>query len=146
CRPRRPRVHHDAGRTRRNAAREEVMRALSSAARIGLIEMAGGWKRFWLLILCLAVGTAQSAGGSAVGGAITKAVDQNAAALMGGDLELIRADRPATEAELATLEGFGAVAYVVETNVGGQSPDGEAFVDLIAAGPNYPLLGRIETS
>ncbi|MFC3705315.1 ABC transporter permease [Devosia honganensis] len=122
------------------------MRALSSAARIGLIEMAGGWKRFWLLILCLAVGTALIAGVSAVGGAITKAVDQNAAALMGGDLELIRADRPATEAELRTLEGFGAVAYVVETNVGGQSPDGEAFVDLIAAGPNYPLLGRIETS
>lgn len=122
------------------------MRAFMAAARVGLIEMAGGWKRFWLLILCLAVGTALIAGVSAVSGAITRAVDQNAAVLMGGDLELVRADRAATEAELAILESYGELAVVVETNVSGQSDAGEAFVDLVAAGPNYPLLGRIETS
>lgn len=122
------------------------MRSFLSAARVGLIEMAGDLKRFWLLIVCLAVGTALIAGVSSVSGAITRAVDENAATLMGGDLELTRADRPATDAEIATLARYGDLASVVETNVGAESDKGDAFVDLVAAGPHYPLLGRIETS
>lgn len=121
------------------------MRSLVSAARVGLAELRGSWTQFWLLVLCLAVGTALIAGVSSVSGAITRAVDQNAAVLMGGDLELTRSDRPATEAELAVLAGFGRVASTVETNVGVESPTGDAFADLVAANPAYPLLGQVET-
>ena len=121
------------------------MRPLLAAARVGLKEMAGDWHRFWLLIICLAVGTALIAGVSSVSSAITRAVDQNAALLMGGDLEFTRSDRPATPEELAILEQSGHLASVTETNLGAESPHGEAFVDLIAAGPNYPLLGGVGT-
>ncbi|MFD1254540.1 ABC transporter permease YtrF precursor [Devosia equisanguinis] len=122
------------------------MRAMIAAARVGLIEMAGDWKRFWLLILCLAVGTALIAGVSSVSGAITRAVDQNAAVLMGGDLELTRSDRAANADELALFERFGRVAALTETNLSAESDTSEAFVDLVAAGPGYPLLGQLDTS
>lgn len=121
------------------------MRGLMSAARVGLKEMAGDWRRFSLLIICLAVGTALIAGVSSVSSSITRAVDQNAAQLMGGDLEFTRSDRAATPEELALFEASGLVASVVETNLGAESPSGEAFVDLVAAGPNYPLLGGVYT-
>lgn len=122
------------------------MRALLAAARVGLKEMAGDWARFSLLIICLAVGTALIAGVSAVSSAITRAVDQNAAMLMGGDLEFTRSDRAANATELAILEQAGTLASVVETNLGAESFTGEAFVDLVAAGPGYPLLGGVGTS
>src|SRR5215217_225465 len=122
------------------------MRSLLSAARVGLKEMAGDWRRFSLLILCLAVGTALISGVSSVSSAITRAVDQNAAQLMGGDLEFVRADRAATPEELALLESAGRLASVIDTNLGAESMTGEAFVDLIAAGPGYPLLGSLGSS
>lgn len=122
------------------------MRAMFAAARVGLKEMAGDWTRFSLLIICLAVGTALIAGVSSVSSAITRAVDQNAALLMGGDLEFTRSDRAANASELAILEQAGTVASVIETNLGAESPTGEAFVDLVAAGPGYPLLGGVGTS
>jgi putative ABC transport system permease protein len=122
------------------------MRALFAAARVGLKEMAGDWARFSLLIICLAVGTALIAGVSSVSSAITRAVDQNAAMLMGGDLEFTRSDRAANASELAILEQAGTIASVIETNLGAESPTGEAFVDLVAAGPGYPLLGGVGTS
>ncbi|MGV3574141.1 MAG: ABC transporter permease [Devosia sp.] len=122
------------------------MRAVFAAARVGLKEMAGDWARFSLLIICLAVGTALISGVSAVSSAITRAVDQNAAMLMGGDLEFTRSDRAANASELAILEQAGTLASVIETNLGAESPTGEAFVDLVAAGPGYPLLGGVGTS
>ncbi|KRA96687.1 hypothetical protein ASD83_16515 [Devosia sp. Root685] len=122
------------------------MRAVFAAARVGLKEMAGDWARFSLLIICLAVGTALIAGVSSVSSAITRAVDQNAAMLMGGDLEFTRSDRAANASELAILEQAGTIASVIETNLGAESPTGEAFVDLVAAGPGYPLLGGVGTS
>ena len=67
-----------------------------AAIRIGLLDMRGDIRRFGLLIVCLAVGTALIAGVSSVGASIKQAVEQDAAVLMGGDLELSRADRPAT--------------------------------------------------
>lgn len=122
------------------------MRAVFAAARVGLKEMAGDWARFSLLIICLAVGTALIAGVSSVSSAITRAVDQNAAMLMGGDLEFTRSDRAANPEELAILEQAGTLASVIETNLGAESQTGEAFVDLVAAGPGYPLLGGVGTS
>jgi putative ABC transport system permease protein len=101
------------------------------AIRVGLLDLRGDFRRFGLLIICLAVGTALIA---AVG-----------SVLMGGDLELSRADRLATAEELALLSSFGEVSTVVDTNVRAQAEGGDAFVDLISVGPTYPLLGRVDS-
>lgn len=118
-----------------------------SAVRIGLLDMRGDLRRFGLLVACLAVGTALIAGVGSVGASITAAVERDAALLMGGDIELSRADRAATADELALLSGYGRIASIIDTNVRAESTDGaaEAFVDLMAIGPGYPLFGSVSS-
>ncbi|WP_423068509.1 ABC transporter permease [Devosia sp. CN2-171] len=122
------------------------MRGLAAAIRIGLLDMRGDWRRFGLLISCLFLGTALLAGVSSVGATIRQAVDENAALLMGGDIEMSRTDRPAADDEIAALETFGRVASVVDTNVRASTPERDAFADLVSVGPGYPLLGQISGS
>ncbi len=119
------------------------MGSVWGAIRIGLLDMRGDLRRFLLLVVCLAVGTALISGVNSVGSSITRAIDDSAAELMGGDVELSRADRLATDAERAIMAGFGAVSTTVDTNLRAESAAGDAFVDLTAIGSTYPLLGQV---
>ncbi|QQR37037.1 FtsX-like permease family protein [Devosia oryziradicis] len=119
------------------------MGSVWSAIRIGLLDMRGDLRRFLLLVVCLAVGTALISGVNSVGSSITRAIDDGAAELMGGDVELSRADRLATDAERASMDTFGTVSTIVDTNLRAESASGDAFVDLTAIGPTYPLLGQV---
>jgi putative ABC transport system permease protein len=119
------------------------MASIWGAIRIGLLDMRGDLRRFLLLVVCLAVGTALISGVNSVGSSITRAIDDGAAELMGGDVELSRADRLATSDERATMDTFGAVSTIVDTNLRAESATGDAFVDLTAVGPTYPLLGQV---
>ena len=121
------------------------MRAVLAALRIGLLDMRGDFRRFVLLIACLAVGTALIAGVSSVGESIRQAVDRDAAVLMGGDLELSRTDRGATPEELGLLASFGEISVVVDTNVRAEVDERDAFVDLVSVGETYPLLGAVQS-
>jgi putative ABC transport system permease protein len=121
------------------------MRQLRAAVELGLLDMRGDLRRFALLVVCLAVGTALIAGVGTVGASIRKAIDQNAAVIVGGDLELSRTDRPATPEELRIIGSLGDVATTIDTNVRGTSDAGDAFVDLVAVGESYPLVGRVES-
>jgi putative ABC transport system permease protein len=116
------------------------------AIRVGLLDLRGDFRRFALLIVCLAVGTALIAAVGSVGAGIRQAVDRDAAVLMGGDVELSRADRGATADELALLASFGEVSTVIDTNVRAESEAGDAFVDLISVGAAYPLLGSVDSA
>ena len=121
------------------------MRGFFAAVRVGLLDMRGDIRRFLLIVACLAVGTALISGVSSVGASIKQAVERDAAVLMGGDLELSRADRLATGEEVALLSSFGRLSNVIDTNLRAQSGDKDAFVDLISIGETYPLLGRIDS-
>ena len=121
------------------------MRQVLAAIRIGLLDMRGDLRRFVLLVVCLAVGTALIAGVNSVGASISRAIESGAAELMGGDLELSRADRVATADELAAMSGFGLVTNTVDTNIRAEAAAADAFVDLAAVGPSYPLLGSVSS-
>jgi len=120
-----------------------MMRRIRAAIHLGLLDMRGDIRRFGLLVVCLAVGTALIAGVSTVGTSIRQAVERDAAVILGGDVELSRTDRPASADELARIAGFGRVAVVIDTNVRAKSPADDAFVDLIAVGEDYPLIGAV---
>lgn len=122
------------------------MRAIWATIRVGLLDLRGDIRRFVLLVVCLAVGTALIAGVNSVGTSVARAVDASAVELMGGDLELSRADRPADSDELQRILSFGAVAWVVDTNLRAQSDTGDAFVDLAAVGDTYPLVGAVQST
>lgn len=114
-----------------------------SAIRFGLLDMRGDWRRFGLIIACLAVGTALIAGVSSVAASMKETLESNAALIMGGNIELNRADRAATAEELETIGRFGQVAHVIDTNVRAEANEHDAFVDLISVGIAYPLLGDV---
>ena len=116
-----------------------------AAIRIGLLDMRGDLRRFLLLVVCLAVGTALIAGVNSVGTSITRAIETGAAGIMGGDIELSRADRLANAGELAAMQAMGRVATVIDTNLRAESFDAEAFADVSAVGPTYPLLGAVRS-
>jgi putative ABC transport system permease protein len=119
------------------------MNRLWSAIRFGLLDMRGDWRRFGLIIACLAVGTALIAGVSSVAASMEETLDSNAALIMGGNIELSRADRAASASELQTIGQFGQVANVIDTNVRAEANEHDAFVDLISIGIAYPLLGEV---
>ncbi|NGP19379.1 hypothetical protein [Devosia aurantiaca] len=112
------------------------------AIRIGLLDMRGDLRRFLLLVVCLAVGTALIAGVNSVGASITSAIEEGAAELMGGDIEISRADRLATAEELASLSELGRTVLVIDTNLRAESFTSEAFADVSVVGPSYPCLAR----
>lgn len=120
-----------------------MMKGVWAAIQLGLLDMRGDIRRFGVLVVCLAVGTALIAGVSTVGTSIKQAVERDAAVIVGGDIELSRADRPGTAAELASIATFGKVATVIDTNVRAKSPANDAFVDLISVGQGYPLAGAV---
>src|SRR5690606_15987727 len=120
-----------------------AMTGIWQSIRISLLDMRGDMRRFVLLIACLAVGTALIAGVSSVGASIRQAVERDAALLMGGDIELWRAARRATQGGLALICGVGQVSYEVDTNVRAEANGAEAFVDLISMGDTDPLLGQV---
>jgi len=121
------------------------MPKLWPAIRIGLLDMRGDLRRFLLLVTCLAVGTALIAGVNSVGASITRAIESGAAEIMGGDIELSRADRLANADELAAMQALGAVVGVIDTNLRADSFSAEAFADVSAVGPGYPLFGAVSS-
>ncbi|MBE7733065.1 ABC transporter permease [Devosia faecipullorum] len=121
------------------------MPKLWPAIRIGLLDMRGDLRRFLLLVTCLAVGTALIAGVNSVGASITRAIESGAAEIMGGDLELSRADRLADADEFAAMQRLGRVVNTIDTNLRAETWDGEAFADVSAVGPLYPLFGQVSS-
>jgi putative ABC transport system permease protein len=121
------------------------MGGLWPAIRIGLLDMRGDLRRFLLLVVCLSVGTALIAGVNSVGTSITRAIEIGAAEIMGGDIELSRADRLATPEELAAMQSLGTMVAVTDTNLRAETFADEAFADVSAVGPGYPLLGSVRS-
>lgn len=121
------------------------MRSAWPMLRVGLLDMRGDLRRFVLLVVTLAVGTALIAGVSSVGAVIDRAVLREAAVMMGGDIELSRADRGATPEEISQFAEYGTVAETIDTNLRARSDESDAFVDLSVVGEGYPLLGAIRS-
>lgn len=121
------------------------MRSAWPAIRTGLLDMRGDLRRFLLLVVCLAVGTALIAGVNSVGTSITQAIEVGAAEIMGGDIELSRADRLANPEELAAMQALGQVVSVIDTNLRAETFTDEAFADVSAVGDGYPLLGEVRS-
>lgn len=120
--------------------------ALSLAVR----QARGAWRHFVLLFLCVALGVAALVAVGSFAAALRATLGREARALTGGDVE-VRAARPLpaeAEAQLAALAAQGAtVLRVTELAAMLREPQrgGSLLVELKAAGPAYPLYGRLVT-
>ncbi len=122
------------------------MTRLSNWVRVALVDLRGDLRRFGILLACLALGTGTIAGVSSVGQALQTAILHNANTLMGGDLQVTRADRRAEPDELAYMQTLGVVNETISSNSRGDAMDdtgNTAFLDIYAVDDNYPLYGSV---
>jgi putative ABC transport system permease protein len=122
------------------------MNKLSNWIRVAIVDLRGDLRRFGILLACLALGVGTIAGVSSVGAALQDAIMRNANIMMGGDLQVIRADRRADAAELAYFQTLGEVSETISSNARADALDDSGntvFLDIYAVDDNYPLYGNV---
>jgi len=122
------------------------MNRLIDWMRVAVVDLRGDLRRFGILLACLALGVGTIAGVSSVGSALKDAILHNANVLMGGDLQINRADRRAEPDELSYFQSLGTVTETISSNSRADAMDDSgntAFLDIYAVDANYPLYGNV---
>lgn len=122
------------------------MNKLANWMRVAIVDLRGDLRRFGILLACLALGVGTIAGVSSVGAALQDAILKNANTLMGGDLQVTRADRRANQEELAYIQSLGVVSETISSNARADAIDDSGntiFLDIYAVDGNYPLYGNV---
>lgn len=124
-----------------------VLASLSLCLRLARRELRGGVRGLWTFLGCLAIGVAAMAAVGTLSQAFKAAVEGEAAALMGGDLEVSLSHKPLTPAQLSRLDAWGRVSHIVEMRAMASRGEGtqarRALVSLKAVDGAYPLLGTL---
>jgi len=113
--------------------------------RVALIDLKLDFRKFGVLLACLALGVATIAAVGSVGAALGDAIARDARSFLGGDLEASIGYRPATADERAAFGKLGRTAEVIEiasrATLGTQS----SLIALRAIDDAYPLVGAVVT-
>jgi putative ABC transport system permease protein len=118
------------------------------AARLALRDLRGGSRGLAIVMLCLAVGVAAIAGIGSLRAALDQGIAQNAATILGGDLELSTTQGPFPATVAAWFVAHGArVSQSVDTRSILVAPSGRRLLAAArAVGPGWPLLGAVSTA
>ena len=119
------------------------------AARLARRELRAGLRGFGVFVACLALGVAAVAGSKSLSAAYLAGVAEDAAALLGGDVEATLSLRPASPEERNALAGLGTVSHVVTMQTMARTRDGNAgraLASLKAVDAPYPLSGSLDLS
>ncbi len=82
----------------------------SIALKIGLRELSGGLKGFWIYLACLTLGTAAIAAAGSVTQVFTQGLAGEARMLLGGDAMFSMSQRRPNEDERAYFKGLGQIS------------------------------------
>ncbi len=122
----------------------------SLALRFARRELRGGFAGFRLMMACLALGVAAIAGIGSFSATIGESLQNDARALLGGDVELRLTHQKATPEQRAYLDAQGpvsaiatmrAMAATISSATIGEAP-GRQLVELKAVDNAYPLYGE----
>lgn len=111
--------------------------------RVGLADLRGDFRRFGILLACLALGTSLVAAIGSIGAGLAHAVQRDARVLAGGDLEATPVGRLATDQEEARLAAFGAVVRILDTTAMTTAGEHGGLADVLAVSDNYPAVGHL---
>ncbi|HEV7718774.1 MAG TPA: FtsX-like permease family protein [Arsenicitalea sp.] len=120
------------------------MNRVAGWLRIAAIDLRGDFRRFGVLLVCLALGVGTIAAVGSVGAALQSAINRDAKLFLGGDLEARLSYRAAEPAELSFFRTLGTVSEVDELNARATAGDNAAFLTLRAIDNAYPLVGSIK--
>lgn len=122
-------------------------RDIRLAARLARRELRTAWRGFGVFLACLALGVAAVAGVHSLSASFAAALAQDAARLLGGDIEATFAQRPSPSAELAALSAAGTLSHVLTMQVMVRADTGtgkRALATLRAVDAAYPLYGSVK--
>ncbi len=114
------------------------------AVRFARRELRGGWRGFRILVACLALGVAAIAASGSLRAAFHRALDDDARALLGGDIELRQSYLPPSPQQRAVLAGFGRVSEGVEMRAMAGNGAVRQLVELKGVDAAYPLVGTLQ--
>ena len=127
------------------------MSRLANWMRVAIVDLRGDLRRFGILLAALALGVGTIAGVSSVGAALQDTILRNANTLMGGDLQVVRADRRADAAEFAYIASLGEVSETISSNSRADAVDDSGntvFLDIYAstATTRSTAMSRVRSS
>ena len=113
--------------------------------RLAARELRGGFAGFRVFLACLALGVGAIAGVGSLSEAVTRGLEAQGRALLGGDVELRLSMRPADGDERAYLAAAGRVSETVTMHAmaAAAGGGGAAFVHVKAVDGAYPLFGAV---
>lgn len=116
------------------------------AARLAGRDLRGGFKGFYIFILCLWLGVGSIAAVQSLSTSMLDSLRHDSRYILGGDLSLRRLYQPATEQQRATMQQSGVTSEVAEMRaMTRRSDDAKAtMVELKAVDAFYPLYGELE--
>ncbi len=122
--------------------------SLALAARLARRDLRGGWRGFWVLLTCLALGVAAIAAVGSVRTAIQAGLSSQGAILLGGDAEVQLTYRFATAPERDWLEDRATtVSEIVDFRsmavVGQDEASERALTQVKGVDAAWPLLGQV---
>ncbi len=123
------------------AARPLSTRRLFGWLRLALVDLGTDWRRFAILIACLALGVGTIGLVGTTGAALQSALLRDARLLLGGDLEASLSYRRADAAERAYFAGLGPVSEAIDVMGRGRSAETTTFLAIRAVDDLYPLVG-----
>lgn len=111
--------------------------------RLALRDLRGGLAGLRLLAVCLFLGVLALAGVGSLSAAIVAALAERGQEILGGDVQLVVAQRSATAEELAAFAREGQVSRIVRMRAMASRLDGEesVLVELKGVDEAWPLFG-----
>ena len=123
---------------------------LPLSLRLAWRELRGGTRGFHVFLACLTLGIGAIAAIGALSAAIGAGLKADGRILLGGDVEIRLAQRPATAPEIAFMRGAGTLSRSVEmramarpASAGAENQRRRTLIELKAVDGRYPLYGAI---
>ncbi len=112
--------------------------------RLGLRELRGGLKGFYIFIACLALGVMVIAAVGALADALRAGFAKQGETLLGGDVTFARMHVRATPEELGVINSYGRVSETATMRTMARTSDAseQALTELKAVDEAYPLSGK----
>lgn len=111
--------------------------------RLAARELRGGLNGFRIFLGCLILGVAAIAGVGSLSAAITRALQEDARVLLGGDFELSFTHREASPEQRAAMARGATISTVAEMRAMARTDAARTLIELKAVDANYPLLGAV---
>ena len=113
------------------------------ALKLAWRDLRGGLGGYWIVLVCIALGTMAIAGVGSVERSLTAGLGREGRAVLGGDVSVSTVSEPLPQAEHDWLAARGRVSEVVTTRTTLRAGDQSGLVDLKAVDASYPSVGTV---